>query len=282
MFQYDPDKLFLNYCLGEGSFGKVYPYGNSAKDSKWVIKHIEVKEFNSLLQVIQEIVLSFNLDHPDIVPIRAYQIIPKSSTEFDVYIKLPRLKGSLRKMIMNYNEKDKPFSQTKIIRYFYTLACGLEYLHSRRIAHRDLKPENILIDHNDEAKITDIGAAEFVSMGDSQASVKSRFENRMYKAPEMIDSDIRIKKRELFCADVWSLGVIIMELCSSQRILGYESEDEIKKKLVKLDGTYSRELINIVYSLLRVNKNERSSVVIVRKELEKSFPDILVIFKKLY
>ncbi len=42
-----------------------------------------------------------------------------------------------------------PLPEDKAKKYFYGVARGLTYLHSKRIAHRDMKPDNCLISERD-------------------------------------------------------------------------------------------------------------------------------------
>lgn len=42
-----------------------------------------------------------------------------------------------------------PLPEDKAKKYFYGVARGLAYLHSKRIAHRDVKPDNCLISERD-------------------------------------------------------------------------------------------------------------------------------------
>ncbi|OLY83287.1 Negative regulator of sexual conjugation and meiosis [Smittium mucronatum] len=103
---------------------------------------------------------------------------------------------------------------------FSEIVSGVIYLHSKRVYHRDLKPENILIGRGGSVKIADFGLAtsEFWS---KEYGCGSSF----YMSPELQDKHFSLHKQfhyysddgsPIYCpafADVWSLGIILINLC---------------------------------------------------------------------
>nr|CAJ19356.1 putative serine/threonine kinase [Triticum aestivum] len=88
---------------------------------------------------------------------------------------------------------------------------GLQYLHvEKHIIHMDLKPANILIDYNMVAKITDFGLSRMEE--NAQTKSTAGFSSPGYTAPEYID-----KGKMSVKYDVYSLGIIIIELVTGQR-----------------------------------------------------------------
>ena len=88
------------------------------------------------------------------------------------------------------------------------IARGLVYLHDKKIAHRDIKPENILISNN-VYKIADFGSSKILETGRSMTNAGTL----VYKAPEVIQKNTYNCK-----ADVWSFGIMSLELILSKRI----------------------------------------------------------------
>src|SRR5689334_467663 len=43
------------------------------------------------------------------------------------------------------------------------IVCGLEHIHSQNVVYNDLKPENVLIHESGHIKLTDFGAARFLT-----------------------------------------------------------------------------------------------------------------------
>ncbi|KAF7012681.1 hypothetical protein CFC21_026846 [Triticum aestivum] len=89
---------------------------------------------------------------------------------------------------------------------------GLQYLHENRIIHLDLKPANILLDNNMIPKITDFGLSRCFDENQSQQFTKSIAGTLGYLAPEHLEEGVITRS-----ADLYSLGVIIIEILTGQK-----------------------------------------------------------------
>ena len=79
-----------------------------------------------------------------------------------------------------------------------TRAVG--YLHRQGIVHRDIKPENILV------------AGQDIKLCDFGFSVQSRMATEFVGSPGFFAPEVLLTKSyDAFRADVWSLGVVILE-----------------------------------------------------------------------
>ncbi|RCV37781.1 hypothetical protein SETIT_8G089800v2 [Setaria italica] len=88
---------------------------------------------------------------------------------------------------------------------------GLCYLHKEKnITHMDLKPANILVDDQMVPKITDFGLSRLDN--NPQATTTSRLISPGYSAPEY-----RSEGKSSLKSDIYSLGVIILELVSGSK-----------------------------------------------------------------
>ncbi|KQK22791.1 mitogen-activated protein kinase kinase 9 [Brachypodium distachyon] len=87
---------------------------------------------------------------------------------------------------------------------------GLDALHALRVVHRDLKPSNLLLGSHGEVKIADFGAGKVLRRRlDPCASYVG---TAAYMSPERFDPEAYSGDYDPYAADVWSLGLAILEL----------------------------------------------------------------------
>ena len=222
-------KYKIKKLLGIGSFGRVFLAQNINTMEYIAMKEIP-KTSEDLLtdnEIMDEIEILKNLDHPDIVRIMEFY-----STEESYYIINEYCPGGEL-----FAQINKIFSETQIAVMFRQILSGLAYLHSNNIIHRDLKLENILIKEIEKSKETneDLYVLKIIDFGTAKIFDKSKKARAIvgssyYIAPEVIN-----KKYNREC-DLWSAGVILYMFIVGHAPFDGKSDKEIMEKVKK--GNY--------------------------------------------
>ncbi|KAM3393324.1 hypothetical protein ACQJBY_014154 [Aegilops geniculata] len=236
-----------NFCdgriLGDGGFGVVYQ-GVQQNGKIVAVKKLVQSTLKSQTQFENEGDLLMALKHPNIVRLVGYcyekelllmhydeKFVSAEKTERFLCLEyMPR--GSLHNYISDADESsglDWP-KRCKIIE---GISFGLQYLHAESVIHLDLKPANILLDENFVPKITDFGLSRLFDRNQTICTAAATG-TLGYMAEEYRERGIITPM-----ADIFSLGVIIMEVITGQRNYPYpdqirtSSQDFIKREVKK-------------------------------------------------
>ncbi|KAJ4960611.1 hypothetical protein NE237_020521 [Protea cynaroides] len=87
---------------------------------------------------------------------------------------------------------------------------GLNYLNSQKIVHMDIKPANLLVNQKMEVKIADFGVNKIMCR--SLEPCDSYVGTCAYMSPERFDPDTYGSNYNGYAADIWSLGLTVLEL----------------------------------------------------------------------
>ncbi|KAJ0965555.1 hypothetical protein J5N97_026693 [Dioscorea zingiberensis] len=173
-----------------------------------VMKRVSKDEFHEHMKNLGR------LSHPNLLPYIAYYYRKEEKILINHYIP----NGSLANLL----HKDSSSSSNKMLNWGTRLkivkgvARGLAYLHeakkpSMNIPHGNLKSSNVLLDENFEPLLTDYGLEPLI--GETQASQVMV----AYKSPEFAQYG-----RATRMSDVWSLGILILELLTGKSPGNYE------------------------------------------------------------
>ncbi|KAI9115123.1 hypothetical protein K1719_014136 [Acacia pycnantha] len=115
----------------------------------------------------------------------------------------------------------------------FGIARGLVYLHEdcdTQIIHCDIKPQNILLDDYFNARISDFGLAKLLNMNQSRTHTAIRG-TKGYVALEWFKSMPITAK-----VDVYSFGVLLLEIICCRRCVDMEPENE--ERAILADWAY--------------------------------------------
>ncbi len=118
-----------------------------------------------------------------------------------------------------------PLSPLRTATLGRTLAGALTYVHAQGIVHRDVKPANVLLGPGRRVRLADFGIARL--SGTSTLTVTgTTLGTAGYMAPEQLE-DHHVGP----AADVWSLGVILLECLTGRRVFEGPATEVVARRL---------------------------------------------------
>ncbi|KAL5705623.1 hypothetical protein ACHQM5_023904 [Ranunculus cassubicifolius] len=205
---YSLDQLMTGSAemLGRGSIGTTY---KAVLDNRLIVcvKRLDVKKtVNTSKEVFERhIQVVGDLNHPNLVPLRAYF----QAKEEKLLIYDYQSNGSLFSLIHGLRStRAKPLHWTSCLKIAEDVAQGLAYIHQASpLVHGNLKASNVLLGTDFEACLTDYCLAALFN-----TSCEEDTDSAGYKAPEVRKSSIRATSK----SDVYSFGVLLLELLTSK------------------------------------------------------------------
>ncbi|KAM0929491.1 hypothetical protein ACQ4PT_001560 [Festuca glaucescens] len=196
-------------CIGSGGFGATYK-AEIAPGILVAIKRLAIGRFQGIQQFQAEVKTLGRCRHDNLVTLIGYHL--SDSEMFLIYNFLPG--GNLERFIQERTKR--PIDWRMLHKIALDVARALAYLHDNcvpRILHRDVKPSNILLDNEYTAYLSDFGLARLLGNSETHATtgVAGTFG---YVAPEYAMT-CRVSDK----ADVYSYGVVLLELISDKKAL---------------------------------------------------------------
>lgn len=158
-----------------------------------------------------------------------------------VYFVFPQARQDLHTWINSDAARVAAPGQVKS--YALQLISGVAYCHANNIIHRDLKPHNILIMPNNVIKVADFGLATIGSNGGGVADELTNYViTRYYRPPELcllLSGNERKKSTYTDRVDVWSVGCIIVEMLTGNRLFVADTDAHLLTQVWLMRGTPS-------------------------------------------
>lgn len=145
-----------------------------------------------------------------------------------------------------------------ILDLFVQICLALKHVHDRRILHRDLKTQNIFLTSKGEVKMGDFGISRVLQH--TYDCARTAIGTPYYLSPE-ICQDQPYNQR----SDIWSLGCMLYEIVTLNHAFDATSMKGLVMKILRgnyppISKTYSKELGDLIASLLKKNPEERPTI----------------------
>ncbi|KAF8409430.1 hypothetical protein HHK36_005506 [Tetracentron sinense] len=211
------DNFSAANMLGQGGFGPVYK-GQLSNGMEIAVKRLSKNSRQGIEELKNEVMLIAKLQHRNLVGLLGWCI--QDEDKMLIYEYMPN--KSLDSFIFDQTRKAL-LDWRKRFEIIVGIARGVLYLHQDsklRIIHRDLKASNVLLDAELNPKISDFGTARMFGGNQTQANTNRVVGTYGYMAPEYaINGLFSIK------SDVFSFGVLLLEIISGQKNNGYYHEE---------------------------------------------------------
>ncbi|TLD11572.1 hypothetical protein E2P81_ATG10408 [Venturia nashicola] len=225
--------------LGVGAYGTVYQARNVVTGALYAVKALDKAGLDPRQRKFQEreIELHYQASQHDSV-VSMHKVIDSRDSTFVVLEYCPE--GDLFSKITEEGHYVEDDAKTRQV--FLQILRAVQYCHEQNIYHRDLKPENILVkDNGYTVKLADFGLATRDALT-SDFGCGSTF----YMSPECQETN----PHPMACYqsapnDVWSLGVILVNLTCGRNPWKRASVEDSTYKAYRKDPNFLKTILPI-------------------------------------
>ncbi|RAL65266.1 hypothetical protein DID88_001371 [Monilinia fructigena] len=234
------DSLLLTRVLGNGAYGVVYHARDINTGKEYAVKALNKRnslglplDAKALAYQSREIALHWTASaHPNIVSM--YKILDDPDC---TYVILDYFhEGDL---FSNITEGGRYVGHDALIRsIFLQILDATEHCHRLGIYHRDLKPENILVSNSGHT----VSLADFGLATQDTTSNDHGCGSTIYMSPECLEPSYGPYKSAP--NDVWSLGVILVNLAFARNPWRQASWDDTTYNAFLKDRNFLKTILN--------------------------------------
>jgi eukaryotic-like serine/threonine-protein kinase len=211
--------------IGEGGFAHVF----LAKDIL-LNRAVAIKILNEEFEGNQEFLRLFQqearsvaaLDHPNILQIYDFGLIPNQANPTNAFLVMPYLSGGSFSKLLQAGR----LSLDEIGYYLNQLCSAVDYAHRQNVAHRDIKPQNILLRGMDGRPVlADFGFAKLIADAGLADQTKRLMGTPQYMSPEQFLGKVG------FASDQYAIGIVLYQMLTETLPFSGEDNEIIKQHL---------------------------------------------------
>jgi serine/threonine-protein kinase len=201
------DRYTIEHELGAGGMATVYLAEDLKLHRKVAIKVLrpELAATLGTDRFLQEIELTANLQHPQILPLHE-----AGEADGFLYYVMPYIEGeSLRERL----DREGALPVGDAIKITDDIGAALSYADGRGVVHRDIKPENVMLTGG-RAVVADFGIARAVTAagGERLTGTGLAIGTPAYMSPEQATGLEDVDGR----SDVYALGCVVHEMVAGR------------------------------------------------------------------
>ena len=241
--------------LGEGSFGQVIlvkkinqiePKNSKIFALKICKKYNLISQENSIFQrpnkilvtEIRELSILHKIKRINSPYLISYVDININKQNKEIWILMKYFPIDLRTFFYKNLGKHEIINENLFRNIAFQILSGLNSLHKNGIIHCDIKPENILYEPQEKiVQIIDFGLSYNFDF-DANKDFKACGGTYPYIPPDVLLGNTRF----FISLDIWSLGCVLIELCTGKLIFAGNTYTEVLEKIVDIFGSIKKFL----------------------------------------
>lgn len=214
--------------LGRGGMATVYR-ALDEKFNTWVAIKVLNQEFvfnqNIRKRFLSEARSMYRMSHPNII-----KVTDLIDEDENVALVMEFVNGETLKQ---YMDRKGRLSNEEISFILSQMLDAVGYVHEQNLIHRDLKPSNFMIDNAGNIKLMDFGIAKHTDSNSielTQTGTGVQMGTPVYMSPEQIIETKSVTNQ----SDIYSLGVIVWQLASGEKLYSGKnmSDFQIKSRII--------------------------------------------------
>ena len=230
--------------VGEGSMGRVFVAKDRDLHRKVAFKQISqeyVSDDRLRTRFLNEVQITAQLDHPNIVPVYALEAEPDGKLGYAMKLvegrTLRQWIGERRDAWENLPNVEASTARAEALEMLIKVCDAIGYAHSRGVVHRDLKPDNIMVGAFGEAYVMDWGLARVMGQAEQGGAVESsqphltRIGDAVGTPAYMSPEQAQGRNRELDGrSDQYAIGLMLQEVLTLQQAVTGSGVREVMQR----------------------------------------------------
>ena len=206
----------LGALLGQGGMSDVYRAVDEETGESVAVKIVRSGDPELARRVAQEVKVHQRMTHVGLI-----RLLDTGVADGQAYLVMELIEGAT----LAASLRAEPLGARLTAKLGGILGAALAYVHSEGIVHRDVKPSNIMLGADGRALLGDFGIARLLDA--TTFTIDGTTIGTMaYMAPEQLE-DHSVGPP----ADIWSLGMVLLECLTGRRVYEGTSAEIIARRL---------------------------------------------------